>query len=412
MLTGGIVKQIYELHGEGRSIREISTRLGLSRNTVRKYLRHPEVPKAKPRPVGSSKLDPYAGYIQQRLADGIDNCVVLLRELQQQGYTGGYTILKDYVQPRRRRRQPSPTVRFETEPGAQAQVDFGRFRYERPDGSMQYLWVFVLVLSWSRALYVECIQRADVFSFIRCHVHAFTQLGGVPARCLYDNAKVVVLGRDAAGQPRWNEQFLDFSLRAGFGLQLCRPYRPQTKGRVESGVKYVEGNFWPSVRFTDLDDLNRQAASWCAGIANQRLHGTTGERPADRLMRERPLLLPLPPAERLSPFLREPRTVGRDGFVQWNGSWYGVPWHWVGKTVQVASSGATVELWAGEERIAVHPRALHPRQRLVAPGQWDGLPSGDGRPRPPRTAQQVPSIEVERRPLTSYEAVLAPGGGR
>ena len=140
-----------------------------------------------------------------------------------------------------------------------------------------------MVLSWSRSLYVECTA-----SFIQCHVNAFEYFGGVPRRCLYDNAKVVTLGRDEEGRTEWNRRMLDFSLRAGFELRLCQPDRPQTKGKVEGGAKYVRGNMWPSLRFTDDLDLNRQALEWRDSVADQRAHGTTGLRP-------RAMLAVLPP---------------------------------------------------------------------------------------------------------------------
>jgi len=409
MLGGGHVKQILELHAQGQSERAIARRLGLARNTVHKYLLAPGVPKAKPRSKRPSKLDPYAPFLQERLRDGVENAVVLLRELRARGYTGSYSILKDYLHPYRATRPSAATMRYETEPGEQAQVDFGVFRYELPSGGTRPIWAFALVLSWSRALYVEFIQRADVSSFLRCHLHAFEHLGGVPRRCLYDNAKVVVLGRDGAGAPQWNPRFLDFSLRVGFDLQLCRPYRAQTKGRIESGIKYLRGNFWPTARFTDRDDLNGQAWAWCDGIANQRLHGTTGERPAVRLAQERAFLHALPPAERLAPFLREERKVGRDGFVQWERSFYGVTWPWAGQTVQVTAGPQVIELWAGEQRLAVHPRATQPGQRFTVPNQWAGLAIGERRRREP-LAVQLPMIDVEQRPLAAYEALV--GGGR
>ncbi|WP_425620822.1 IS21 family transposase [Desulforudis sp. Tu-874] len=258
------MKQIIELHGKGESIRAITRLLDVSRNTVRRYLREPGIPKPKPRAKRGSKLDPYKDYIQKRLSEGVDNCVVLLREIRELGYTGGYSILKEYVHPFRRwRRKPEVTVRFETKPGEQAQVDFGRYRYLTPDGTPRYVWAFVLVLAWARAMYVEFIQRADVAGFIRCHINGFARLGGIPRKCLYDNAKLVVLDRDEAGQPIWNKRFLDFALRLGFDIQLCRPYWARTKGKVERGVGYVEGNFWPGARFTDLTDLNRRAQVWC-----------------------------------------------------------------------------------------------------------------------------------------------------
>ena len=187
----------------------------------------------KPRRPRSSKLDPYTGYVDQRLDEGLENCVVLHRELRNLGYDGGYSILKSYVSPRRRRRQPDATVRFETAPGEQAQVDLGSLAYLGEDGKKRRIWVFVMTMGCSRACYVELVRRADTAAFIQCHVNAFEYLGGVPHRCLYDNAKVITLGRDEEKRPVWNQRMLDFALRVGFEARLCQPYRAQTKGKVE-----------------------------------------------------------------------------------------------------------------------------------------------------------------------------------
>ena len=405
------MKELYELKGEGHSIRGIARELGISRNTVRKYVRSPEVPRAGQRSQRGSKLDPYKEYIDGRLSDGLDNCVVLLREIRELGYGGGYTTVKDYVKPRRRPRQPKATVRFETEPGEQAQVDWGSFSYISETGRKRRMWAFVMVLGFSRAIYVEFVRRADVASFIRCHLNAFEYFGGVPRRCLYDNAKVVVLGRDEDGGPSWNSRMLDFARRVGFDLRLCRPYRAQTKGKVESGVKYVRNNFWPSVRFTDDADLNGQAVEWCDAVANERVHGTTGRIPKSMLTIERESLGVMPDRSSLGVYLREDRKVGRDGYVNWDGSWYGVPWTWAGSTVQVGVNAGTVEVWSGDERLAVHPRAHGRGQRLTLPGQWDGLVNGEGGPKREALAVQVSSQQVERRSLDVYE-LLAGGGVR
>lgn len=411
LLRGGTVKEIYEMRGAGRSIREIARELGISRNSVRKYLRSLGVPKEEPRRRRPSKLDPYTDHIDTRLSEGLDNCVVLLRELRALGYDGGYTILKDYVQPRRRRRQPNATIRFETGPGEQAQVDWGSLAYIAKDGRKRRVWAFVMVLSWSRAIYVEFVRRADVATFMRCHVNAFDYFGGVPRRCLYDNAKVVVLGRDSDGRPEWNSRMLDFSLRVGFEMRLCRPYRAQTKGKVESGVKYVRRNLWPTVRFSDDSDMNRQGMEWCETVANERVHGTTKSRPKALLERERAHMPTLPERSGLAPYLREERKVGRDGYVNWDGAWYGVPWSWAGRTVQVGLGSGMVEIWSDADRLAVHPRAHRRGQRLTLPGQWAGLVNGDAGPRKEAVAVQVSAAQVERRSLEVYE-LLASGGVR
>ena len=405
------MQQIYALAGQGMPVREIARTLGVSRNSVRKYLRAPEVPVAKARAPRPSLLDPYKDYVRVRLADGLDNCEVLLRELRARGYTGQVSILKDYVRPFRRRLAAGATERYEPEPGEQAQVDFGLFRYARPDGTTRQVYGFVVVLSWSRALYVEFVRRADLPTFLGCHVRAFEALGGLPRRCLYDNTKLVVLTRDEAGQPVFTPGFLDFALRVGFEPRLCRPYRPQTKGRVESGIKYVRGNFWPGARFVDDADLNEQARTWVAEVANQRVHGTTHERPVERLAVEQASLRPLPERSRLTPFLRETRTVGRDGYVRWERGWSGVSWRHAGQVVEVRADADTVQLWAGSARLAVHPRATRPGQRLTAPGQWTGLPTADGRPPREALAVQVPTVEVQQRSLAIYEELVGLPGG-
>ena len=405
------MKELYELKGEGSSIRGISRELGTSRNTVRRYVRSAGVPKAKPRQKRGSKLDPYTEHIDGRMSEGLDNCVVLLREIRELGYDGSYPTLTNYVRHRRRPRQPHATMRFETAPGEQAQVDWGSFAYVGEDRRKRRVWAFVMVLSWSRAIYVEFVRRADVATFIRCHVNAFEYFGGVPRRCLYDNAKVVVLGRDGDGRPEWNSRMLDFSLRVGFDLRLCRPYRAQTKGKVESGVKYVRGNLWPGVRFTDGADLDRQALEWCDTVANRRVHGTTHRVPGEMLAEELTHLGSLPSRSGLAPYLREDRKVARDGYVHWERSRYGVPWRWAGSTVQVGVRAGTVEVWSGDMRLAVHPEAQRPGQRFTLPGQWDGLPGSDDRPRREAVAVQIPVGQVERRPLQVYELVAA-GDGR
>ena len=411
VLKGGTVKQIFELKGRGLSERRIARTLGISRNTVAKYLAAGGIPKPRPRPSRRSKLDPYVEHIDRRLADGLFNCAVLLRELRVMGYEGGYTILKDYVSPRRQRRRVKATSRFETKPGEQAQVDWGSLPYVSTEGRRRRKWAFVMVMGYSRAIYLQLADRADVATFIACHVNAFEYFGGIPRHCLYDNAKVVVLGRDRSGLPDWNRRMLDFALRLGFRTRLCRPYRAQTKGKVERAIKYVRSNFWPSARFDSDDDLNRQALAWCDGIANRRVHGTTGKVPWQVLEQEQSHLRPLPDRASLVPYLRQDRRVGRDGYVRFDGSGYGVPWRWANEMVQVVPADDTLEIWCGDQRLAIHPRAASKGQRLTLPGQWEGLPTSDNRPPPAAVAVQIAADQVERRPLDIYQQ-LAAGGGR
>jgi hypothetical protein len=222
----------------------------------------------------------------------------------------------------------------------------------------------------------------------------------------------VVTRHDETGEAVFNSRFQDFSLRVGFQIRLCQRYRPQTKGKVESGVKYVKGNFWPSASFATLEGLNREAQAWCEGVANVRLHGTTGERPVERWQVERGSLQALVGEERLTPFLRESRLVGRDSYVRWGRGVYGVPCAWVGSRVDVQLSDRGVEIWAGEEMLALHPQARRRGQRFTWPGQWDGLVTGEIRPPKEPLVLQLPAVQVEQRSLGEYERILVAGGAR
>ena len=173
-------------------------------------------------------------------------------------------------------------------------MDWGGLAYLGQDGKKWCIWVLVMTMGWSRSCYVELVRRADTAAFIQCHVNAFEYLGGVPRRCLYDNAKVITLGRDEEKRPVWNRRMLDFVLRVGFEARLCQFYGAQTKGKVASVVKYVRRNMWPSMRFTDDADLNRQALEWCDTVANRRNHGTTHRVSWEMLDEERPHLGKLP----------------------------------------------------------------------------------------------------------------------
>jgi len=244
--------------------------------------------------------------------EGVFNCEVLLEKLQAKGYTGSRTTLKDYVKRFRPPRRPKAVMRYETEPGEQAQVDWGVFKYRDPHGRERKVNGFVMTLGYSRDMYVEFTNRADIGSFLRCMTNALLHFGGCTKYMLFDNPKIVVLEREKDDDPKWNPLFAVFAPTVGFTPRLCRYRRPQTKGKVESGIKYVKGNFWPGRRFTDLTDLNQQALAWCEQ-KSRRVHGTTGERPCDRRSAEKARLQPLPDPVALARLITETRTLGPPG---------------------------------------------------------------------------------------------------
>lgn len=175
---------------------------------------------------------------------------------------------------------------------------------------------------------------------------------------------------------------------------------------MERGVGFVKDNFWPGRTYTDINDLNRQALAWCVQV-DERIHGTTGERPCDLKKDEK--LLPLPSPDRLMKFLREERTVTMDGFVSFDGVRYGVPWRYSGQRVLVRQVGEKIEVWHEGERIALHDKAHQWSGLVRLPGQYEGLKAADGVLKPRPIAHEVPIPEVEQRPLALYDSLVEVG---
>jgi len=213
-------------------------------------------------------------------------CRTLYAEIKLRGYTGSESQVRAWAHPLRETRLPQATVRFETEPGQQAQVDWGHFGTIHHQGRQKRLCAFVMTLGWSRTMYLEFTTATDEAAFLRCHLHAFRYFGGVPREIVHDNLKTAVLARDGTGAIHWNPRYLDLAHCYGFSPRACQPYRAQTKGKVESGIKYVRGNFWVGLTYKDLADLNYQALAWLNTVANVRVHGTTHEIPFARLALE------------------------------------------------------------------------------------------------------------------------------
>jgi transposase len=396
-----------ELKQKGLSIRAIATATGYNFRTVKKYLEADQQPRYRQRAPRKTKVGPFKEYILRRMSEGLLNATVLLDEIRTMGYTGGPTQLRDFVHTHR---PPKPNqkavMRYKTAPGEQAQVDFGVFKYIDQAGQEQRVYVFCLILSYSRVHYIEFIEHQDLDTFLRCHLNAFEAIGGVPKTILYDNAKVVVLGRED-GQPQWQPRFADFASLVGFVPKLCRPYRAQTKGRVERLVRYIRENFWPGRKFTDLADLNQQGRVWCEKT-NRRVHGTTKNVPQAALQGELPQLLAIPDRMRVEHLLGEVRTVSRDGFVSWDGSRYGVPWQFSGCKAVIKERNQFIEVWDSlcRTRLALHVRAAVRGSTVILPGQYDGIPLGGEAGERVELARQVDAPAVQVRSLATYEALV------
>lgn len=306
MISKEELMEIQILHQQGHSQRAIARKLGVSRNTVKRYLKKTRLtPQYSTREQKSSKLSPFIDYLHSRLTDAAPihlSAVALLREIKEQGYTGGISLLRQYLYAYRGKPVTQTVQRFETLPGQQMQVDWGKMR-----GGKHPIHAFVAVLGFSRALFVVMTDNMRYETLERCHRLAFEYFQGIPREIWYDNMKTVVIERDAygEGQHRLNQCFYQFAKEMNFIPKLCKPYRPQTKGKVERMVRYVRNDFYRPLATQlarsslqlDIETANLALMRWLNLVANQRVHNTTHCIPAEQLNLERAALQTLPPPD-------------------------------------------------------------------------------------------------------------------
>jgi len=410
MIRSRTVNTIHELAAQGKSIQDIAITLGLARNTVRKYLRHPELSAMPhPRPNRRSKLDPYKEQIQKWVAeDHCYNCEAMLPRLLEKGYTGSLSVLKAFVHPLR---PPAgghyPVVRYETEPGKQVQFDWGEFKYER-EGIPRKLYGFTAILCYSRMRFVTFVKRCDAPTMIRCLMEAFEYFGGLPKAALTDRMKSVLLEMEDK-VPRWNPLFADFMASIGVAPRVCKARTPQTKGKVERTVGVVKQSFWAGVSFTDVDDLNRQAHAWCERI-NARVHRTTHERPRER--REREPLAPLPTAFAWERFATEERKVSWDGYLSYDGVLYGLPSEpaAAGSVVQVRERHGMLKVWSRGQLLVELAKRAGSGEHVEHPDQFRNVaPAASRRAQLVPLGHQRPAPQVMTRQLSEYDQACGLG---
>lgn len=302
MITDEVYVEIELLRKHGLSLRKIAEEMGCAVNTVRHHLASDHLPRYARHKKRPTKLSPFETYLQERQASAHPAWIpatVLYREIVALGYSGGRSQLRAYMQTLKPTGPVEPVVRFETEPGDQMQVDWVEFRKGR-----QPLYAFCATLGYSRASFVEFVTDMKVETLIACHNRAFDYFGGVPKRALYDNMKTVVLERDASGEGehRFHAGFLDYARHCGFIIKLCRPYRAKTKGKVERFNGYLRRSFYIPLSAQlkqaglslDVVTANTEVRRWLKEIANERIHGTTQERPSKRLSEEGLQAIPAP----------------------------------------------------------------------------------------------------------------------
>ena len=337
---------IKEMRDQGMRIGKIAETMGISRPTVRRYLsaRKPPQYSKKHR---ASKLEAFKPYIAERIQKYDLTAKRILEEIQAQGYTGGYTILKEYCRTLRKDRAILAVYRFETLPGKQSQIDFGDFGHIPVDGKRRKLYVFSYVLGFSRYRYVEFIIDIGTQNLENLHIHAFRYTGGIPDEILYDNLKQVVLDRKIkAGESTFNPEFQRFSEYYGFVTRLCWPRRPQTKGKVENSIKYIKNNFFRGLEFESLQDLNNLALSWIQKV-NNKIHGSTGRMPSEMVHEE-----PLSPVDAVPEYtfsISEERKVSRECYVHWKGNRYSVHWKHAGRIAMCKEDSGILRISVGDD---------------------------------------------------------------
>lgn len=309
-----------------------------------------------------SSAEPHRTVIERWVAAGVQARAIHAALKREHGYCASYSAVVRIVRRLRAEQPPEVTVRLEWMPGDAAQVDFGAGPVlMHPDGRERRTWAFVMTLAHSRHQYVEFVWDQTVATWLGCHRRAFEWFGGVPARVVVDNAKCAIV-KACAHDPLVQRAYAECAEGYGFRIEACPPRDPQKKGVVESGVKYLKGNFLPTRSFRDLADLNAQLRQWVLGEAGVRIHGTTREQPQALFEAERPLLQPLPAiAPDLGSWHRV--VVHRDCHVQHDRSFYSVPFALAGKTLWLRATDTAVAIHEDWRHLVTHLKALKPGTR-------------------------------------------------
>lgn len=397
---------IKELHYRGFNKSEIARITGFDRKTVKKYLLQNTVPEPKKGPSKPSKLDPYKPYILEKLKEGPYTAARLFREIQEMGFDGGDTIVRDFIRKVRPKQGVPAILRYETKPGIQSQVDWGELGTIEVDGKLKKLFCFNMILGYSRMRYVEFTLSIDTATLLQCHVNAFNYFGGYTQEILYDNMKQVVIRRALkVSDSEWNSQYEDFFRHYGFIPRLCRPYRPQTKGKIENMVGYVKRDFFLGRMFTSLDNLNAQVHKWLKRV-NSTVHGTTYQIPLERLKEENLNLLGQVPPYKV--VLKETRKVSKDCYISFIGNKYSVPYRFAGRIAELQIFEGKFEVYVDYEKICEHEILLGNCRVARKKEHFQGLLSevlkeNSKCKRNPQIPLKFSDPEVEKRPLAVYE---------
>ena len=406
VIEGELVTAIRTLAGRGVGKKAIAREVGVAVNTVRRYLRDPITPGQQIRPAARRLTDVHrdqARTLYEGPAAG--NAVVVRRLLAERGCAISVRTIERAVADIRRAQRVAAlaTVRVETAPGDQLQIDFGQKRLLIA-GARVRIFLLVAVLSYSRRLFVKAFLNERGDDWREGIAAGFTHFGGLPRTLLGDNARALVLGRDrATGTVSFHPTYVAFCRDWDVQPRACAPYRARTKGKTEAGVKYVKRNALADQAFDSFGALEQHLAEWMT-VADQRCHGTTREAPIVRFEREERAALrslPLRALPRRTQRLR--RRVALDAFVDVDTIRYSVPHRLVRDHVEVLVEDRLVRIFHGAEMVATHARSMEPFARIVDVGHYAGLWRAAADSPPP------PTVALLGRDLTEYAAVVDGG---
>jgi len=416
MLAPDEVAAMLGLRGLGWGAKRIAAEFGCSRNTVRRYLGLGGWTRCR-QPQRAKALDGLADWLAERFRRHRGNADVVRQELlAEHGIAVSLRTVERAVAALRRElaAEARSTLRFETPPGRQMQVDFGEKRVVI-GGETIRVYLFVATLGHSRRLHVRVFRHERQACWFEGLESAFRAFGGVPEEVLLDNARALVVHHDSlTREVRFNPRLLAFAKHWRFRPRACAPYRARTKGKDERGVGYVKNNAIAGRQFDRWAALEAHLARWLRDIADRRIHGTTGEPPIVRF--ERDEAKALRPLDGRPPF-RQVRELGRrvqaDCVIELDGNAYSVPWRLVGEGVVVEIGGGQLRVLHAGREIAVHAERSGHRQRVLDPSHFEGI-VGARRPALARAAIAVEGMPVAPsaallRPLAEYEAAV--GGG-
>lgn len=331
--------------------------MGCDPRTVKRYLNGYE-PKEKTKITRNSKLDKFKETIISKLEIGCTS-MAIFKFIQKDGYTGSYYLVADFVQKHKEEQIKKATIRFETAPGLQAQVDWKEnFKMVSKHGEIFEVNIFLMVLGYSRMKFVKLTSDKTQKTLFECMNEAFKYFGGIPKEILFDNMPTVVdRANSRIGNIKLNTKFLQYSKDIGFNPITCRIYRPQTKGKVESLAKLVDRLKVYNHEFETYDELEKIVKMFMKEINNEVSQGTN-IKPIERLEKETKYLMPLPSQDVLKAYTTSPKEykVSKESMITYKGQKYSVPTYLIGKSVSVTETDEYIHIYYTSNLVTKHKK--------------------------------------------------------